>query len=96
MQRRPLISALSIVIIGLTVVATLAGLCPALAEDSAISMRRAAERTNFSNDEIKDGFFKTANPFACLSTIMACPLGLATLQRSSKTFALGSIISIWL
>jgi hypothetical protein len=60
MQRRPLISALSIVIVGLTVVATLAGLCPALAEDSAISMRRAAERTNFSNDEIKDGFFKTA------------------------------------
>jgi hypothetical protein len=46
--------------LGLTAAATLAGLCRALAENSAISMRRAAERTNFSNDEIKDGFFKTA------------------------------------
>jgi hypothetical protein len=60
MQRRPFISPLSIVIIGLTAAAMLAGLCRALAENSAISMRRAAERTNFSNDEIKDGFFKTA------------------------------------
>ena len=32
---------------------------PAQAENAAISARRAAERTNFSNDEIKDGFFKT-------------------------------------
>jgi Protein of unknown function (DUF2927) len=60
MQRKPFISALSIVIVGLTAAITLAGLCPAIAENSAISMRRAAERTNFSNDEIKDGFFKTA------------------------------------
>jgi hypothetical protein len=60
MQRRTFIAALSIVLVGLTAAATLAGLCRALAENSAISMRRAAERTNFSNDEIKDGFFKTA------------------------------------
>jgi hypothetical protein len=33
---------------------------PAHAEDAEVSARRAAERTNFSNDEIKDGFFKTA------------------------------------
>jgi hypothetical protein len=33
---------------------------PAKAEDSAISERRATERTSFSDDEIKDGFFKTA------------------------------------
>jgi hypothetical protein len=32
----------------------------ARAENSDVSVRRAAERTNFSNDEIKDGFFKTA------------------------------------
>ena len=30
------------------------------AENSDVSVRRAAERTNFSNAEIKDGFFKTA------------------------------------
>jgi hypothetical protein len=33
---------------------------PAQAENSDISVRRAAERTAFSDDEIKDGFFKTA------------------------------------
>jgi hypothetical protein len=33
---------------------------PALAENSDISVRRATERTTFSDDEIKDGFFKTA------------------------------------
>jgi hypothetical protein len=32
----------------------------ARAENSDVSVRRAAERTNFSNAEIKDGFFKTA------------------------------------
>jgi len=35
-------------------------LSPARAENSDISLRRASERTGFSNDEIKDGFFKTA------------------------------------
>jgi hypothetical protein len=33
---------------------------PAQAEDPNISTRRAAERTEFSNDEIKNGFFKIA------------------------------------
>ena len=33
---------------------------PAWAENNDISVRRAAERTNFSDAEIKDGFFKTA------------------------------------
>jgi hypothetical protein len=33
---------------------------PAKAEDPDISSRRAAERTDFTNDEIKDGFFKIA------------------------------------
>jgi hypothetical protein len=33
---------------------------PALAENSDINLRRAAERTTFSDNEIKDGFFKTA------------------------------------
>ncbi len=52
---------LSIVTAGLlTAATTLAELCPARAENSAISLRRAAERTNFSNEEIKDGLFKTA------------------------------------
>jgi hypothetical protein len=32
----------------------------ARAENSDVSVRRAAERTIFSDDEIKDGFFKTA------------------------------------
>jgi hypothetical protein len=33
---------------------------PAQAENSDITIRRATERTTFSDDEIKDGFFKTA------------------------------------
>jgi Protein of unknown function (DUF2927) len=33
---------------------------PAHAENSDISIRRATERTTFDDDEIKDGFFKTA------------------------------------
>ena len=36
------------------------GFFPAQAENSAISMRRAAERTSFSNEEIRDGLLKTA------------------------------------
>ncbi len=34
--------------------------CAAQAENADISIRRASERTSFSNDEIQDGFFKTA------------------------------------
>jgi hypothetical protein len=38
----------------------LAAMAPAYAENSEISSRRAAERIDFTNDEIKDGFFKIA------------------------------------
>jgi Protein of unknown function (DUF2927) len=34
--------------------------CAAQADNADISMRRASARTSFSDDEIKDGFFKTA------------------------------------
>jgi hypothetical protein len=36
------------------------GLIPAHAENPDISSRRAAERTDFTNEEIRDGFFKIA------------------------------------
>ena len=44
------------------VTAALAGLgnVPARAEDPDISSRRATERTDFTNDEIREGFFKIA------------------------------------
>ena len=44
------------------VIATLlgAGNAPVHAEDSEVASRRSAERIDFSNDEIKDGFFKIA------------------------------------
>ena len=38
----------------------LVGIGTAAAENPDISSRRAAERTDFTNDEIKDGFFKIA------------------------------------
>ena len=44
----------------LVAAATIAACGAAQAEDSEISIRRAAERTIFSDAEIKDGFFKTA------------------------------------
>ncbi len=34
--------------------------CAAQSDNADISIRRASERTSFSDDEIKDGFFKTA------------------------------------
>jgi hypothetical protein len=37
-----------------------AGLVPAHAENPEITSRRAAERTDFTNEEIRDGFFKIA------------------------------------
>jgi Protein of unknown function (DUF2927) len=37
-----------------------AGCLPARAEDPGISSRRAAERTDFTNEEIREGFFKIA------------------------------------
>ena len=60
MQYRRFISVFSIVIATQTVAGTIAALLPAQAENSAISVRRAAERTSFSDEEIKDGLFKTA------------------------------------
>src|SRR5215472_1719456 len=36
------------------------GSVSARAENADISLRRAAERTDFTNDEVKDGFFKIA------------------------------------
>ena len=58
------ISVLRIPVLGVLVV-TAMGLAavgdrPAHAEDPNISDRRASERTEFTNDEIKDGFFKIA------------------------------------
>lgn len=53
--RRPLAAAAAAAVLICPVL-----LSPAHAENSDISLRRASERTGFSNDEIKDGFFKTA------------------------------------
>jgi hypothetical protein len=49
-----------IAVAALTATIATDGFLPARAENSAITTRRAAERTSFSNDEIKDGLFKTA------------------------------------
>lgn len=35
-------------------------MCAAQAQDASISIRQASQRTDFTDDEIKDGFFKTA------------------------------------
>jgi hypothetical protein len=59
MQRRHFISA-CLIMAALTATITIGGISPAQAENNAVSMRRAAERTSFSNEEIKDGLFKTA------------------------------------
>src|ERR1700730_18005056 len=47
------LAAMAIVLAGI-------GNSPANAENPEISSRRASERTDFTNDEIKDGFFKIA------------------------------------
>jgi Protein of unknown function (DUF2927) len=54
--RKPLLMALT------SIALTLAGIGnrTASAENPDISSRRASERTDFTNDEIKDGFFKIA------------------------------------
>lgn len=51
-----------LMIIVVATVMTVAGILirPAHAEDPDISKRRASERTEFTDDEIKDGFFKIA------------------------------------
>jgi hypothetical protein len=60
MQHKRLSSACLIAVAALIATIAIGDRLPAQAESSAISMRRAAERTSFSNDEIKDGLFKTA------------------------------------
>jgi Protein of unknown function (DUF2927) len=60
MLRRHLISACLTAIAGIAATMATDAVSAARAENNAISIRRAAERTNFSNDEIKDGLFKTA------------------------------------
>src|SRR5579863_2179887 len=61
---RPHLAAKShrlLMVSALAVVALVGTSCiPVRAENPEIASRRAAERTDFSNDEIKDGFFKIA------------------------------------
>ena len=52
----PRILTASIVVMALTGLSSV----PVRAENPEIASRRAAERTDFTNDEIKDGFFKIA------------------------------------
>src|SRR5260370_16880520 len=56
MFRRPSLITLASIAIALAGI----GSVPARAENPDISSRRASERTDFTNDEIKDGFFKIA------------------------------------
>jgi Protein of unknown function (DUF2927) len=60
MRRKHLSSAGSTVVTALTAAVAIGAASTVQAENDAISMRRAAERTSFSNAEIKDGLFKTA------------------------------------
>ncbi len=54
--RMPRIVTASVLVMASTGLSTV----PARAENPEIASRRAAERTDFTNDEIKDGFFKIA------------------------------------
>ena len=54
------VGRLTLTTAGLVMAIAAIGSGPANAEDPDISSRRAAERTDFTNDEIKDGFFKIA------------------------------------
>jgi hypothetical protein len=60
MLRKHSVSAYLLAFAALSATFAAATLSAARAEDRAISERRATERTRFSDDEIKDGFFKTA------------------------------------
>jgi hypothetical protein len=60
MQPSRFISAYLFAVAVLTATIAIGGISSAKAENNAISMRRAAERTSFSNEEITDGLFKTA------------------------------------
>jgi hypothetical protein len=55
-NRKPIVMALASVALMFAEL----GNTPARAENPDISSRRASERTDFTNDEIKDGFFKIA------------------------------------
>ena len=54
--RRPLVMALAAIVVTLAAI----NCGPAHAEDPDISSRRASARTDFTDEEIKDGFFKIA------------------------------------
>src|SRR5271156_2648693 len=54
--RMPRILTASVMVMALTGLSS----APVRAENPEIASRRAAERTDFTNDEIKDGFFKIA------------------------------------
>jgi Protein of unknown function (DUF2927) len=54
--RKPIAMTLAAIVIALAGISS----GPANAENPDISSRRASERTDFTNDEIKDGFFKIA------------------------------------
>jgi Protein of unknown function (DUF2927) len=54
--RMPRILTASVLVMALTGLSSV----PVRAENPEIASRRAAERTDFTNDEIKDGFFKIA------------------------------------
>jgi hypothetical protein len=56
LTRKPIVMALASIALMLTGI----GSGPAHAENPDISSRRASERTDFTNDEIRDGFFKIA------------------------------------
>jgi DUF2927 family protein len=60
MPQGRLSATLSTAVATLSAAIAVGGVAAARAENSAISIRRATERTEFSNDEIKDGLFKTA------------------------------------
>jgi hypothetical protein len=62
LARNVVAKARGVLMVSVVAAAALSGLgyLPARAEDPGITSRRAAERTDFGNDEIKDGFFKIA------------------------------------
>jgi hypothetical protein len=58
--RRPISRPIAITLAAIAVTLAGIGCNPSNAENPDISSRRASERTDFTNDEIKDGFFKIA------------------------------------
>jgi hypothetical protein len=60
MQPRRFISACLLAIAAFVATIAINSISPVQAENNAISIRRAAERTSFCNEEIRDGLLKTA------------------------------------